>query len=71
MAKLKFYFIIKAEGEKYTIALPTNDMLVIYCYLDKLITKGRRWKSYFATEQYVRKMFKPSVEEFDYWAREE
>lgn len=71
MAKLKYYIIIKAEGEKYTVALPTNDMLAIYCYLDNLITKGIRWKSYFASELYVREMFKPIDSEFDKWEREE
>lgn len=71
MAKQKFYIIIKAEGEKFTVALPTNDMLAIYCYIDKLVTKGTRWQSYFVNEAYVREKFKPTIEEFDYWAREE
>lgn len=66
MAK-KFYIIIKAEGDDFSVAFPTSDMLAIYCYIDNLVQNGRRWTSHFEEESKVVEKFRPIQEEFDIW----
>lgn len=57
MPKQKFYIIIKADGDDFSVALPTDNMFSIYCYLDKLVQSGKTWKAHFEPEEAVRERF--------------
>lgn len=67
MPKQLFYLIVQAEGDDFSVALPTNNMFSIYCYLDNIIQSGRTFKSHFEPESVVVQKYRPIAEEMDFW----